>query len=351
MADRWHIPGHPVAICSTLRATEIPGLASQFDAALVLATGDELRGNYELRGWGQHGVECLHNPIPDLNSLDLLELHVLASWVASRVSRGERVLIQCRSGLRRGGTVAAAYLIATGVSFEDAVRLVRSAREEAIAARVQAAVLEAYDLLLRSLPEPKLSAVLTFGERYVFGRGRGHAAKVTQLTLKLWKLTAEEFGLGDGDRPPASLAAGSILHDIGVSTPGPGGHHERSYREILASEELKLALGEEGRRLAALVALHHRSVTDPRTDGRMPKRFRDLVMSMAAVLRIADALDRSLAQLVNDVDLRCSGGECALTAYYSQEEPTIELERAGEKGKLLEEVFGVRLRLRSFRRE
>ncbi len=132
MADCRYIPGHPVAICPMPHATEIPRLASEFDAALVLAMEDELRGNYELDEWGRRGVEYLHNPIPDFSSPDLLELHGLARWVASRVSQGKRVLIHCMGGSGRSGTVAAAYLIASGTGFEDAVKAVRSARKEAV---------------------------------------------------------------------------------------------------------------------------------------------------------------------------------------------------------------------------
>jgi len=320
MADCRYIPGHPVAICPMPHATEIPRLASEFDAALVLAMEDELRGNYELDEWGRRGVEYLHNPIPDFSSPDLLELHGLARWVASRVSQGKRVLIHCMGGSGRSGTVAAAYLIASGMGFEDAIRLVRSVREKAVETLGQMAVLEAYDLLLRALPEPRLSPVLMFGERYGFGRGRGHAAKVTQLTLKLWKLAARELGVGPRE-PPAPLAAGAILHDVGVPVRGEGGHHVRGYREILKSGELRSALGERNLTLAALVALFHRKKGDPRSDERVPDEWRDLVAKMAAVIRVADALDGTSCHLVDDVGLERRGDECVLIAYYRKREP------------------------------
>lgn len=190
------------------------------------------------------------------------------------------------------------------------------------------------------------------GERYGFGRGRAHAAKVTQLTLKLWKLTAEEFGLGDGDRPPTGLAAGSILHDIGVSVVGKGGHHERSYLEILRASDLREVLGDEALQMAALVALHHRNKSgDPRTDPRVSDHWKREVARMAAILRIADALDRSLSQLVDDVGLRCvgggAGGECELTVYYHLREPREELTKVAEKAELFESLFGVSIKPRA----
>ncbi len=346
MADCLYIPGHPVAVCSMPRATEIPTLASEFDAALVLAEEDELRGNYDLSEWGRHGVEYLHHPIPDFSSPDLLELHGLARWVASRVSQGKRVLIHCLGGSGRSGTVAAAYLIASGMVFEDAVEAARSARVGAIETNSQMAILEAYDLLLRSLPEPKLSSVVCHGRKYNFGRGRKHAAKVAQLAMKLWKLTSRELGVKP-EMPPAPLTAGSILHDIGVCAAGEDRHHESSYREILESDELRSALGEVDLTLTALVALFHRKKGDPRSDERVPDDWMDLVAKMAAVVRMADALDRTLCQLVDGVGLDCRGGECVLTVYYSKREPEVELAKAREKSRLFEEVFGVRLSFRS----
>ncbi len=49
-----------------------------------------------------------------------------------RLDAGEKVLVHCRAGLGRSGTVVAALLIAAGVPLDDAMRSVRRARPGAI---------------------------------------------------------------------------------------------------------------------------------------------------------------------------------------------------------------------------
>ena len=86
------------------------------------------------------GMHWHHLPIPDLNTPGP---DFEASWptVASRLRHlltiGHRVLIHCRGGLGRAGTIAACLLVELGATPQDAIKRVRSARPHSIETRAQ----------------------------------------------------------------------------------------------------------------------------------------------------------------------------------------------------------------------
>jgi ADP-ribosylglycohydrolase/protein-tyrosine phosphatase len=81
------------------------------------------------------GFDWHHPPIPDGSapsaSFERLWLHS-GAMLKTRLRRGERILIHCRGGLGRTGTVAAKLLIEAGLAPRDAINRVRAARPGAI---------------------------------------------------------------------------------------------------------------------------------------------------------------------------------------------------------------------------
>ena len=81
------------------------------------------------------GIEWLHWPIKDVNVPDRrfedawLET---GSALCARIVAGDRVLVHCKGGLGRAGTVAARLLIECGIEPADAVIRVRAERPGAI---------------------------------------------------------------------------------------------------------------------------------------------------------------------------------------------------------------------------
>ena len=69
------------------------------------------------------------------------------------------------------------------------------------------------------------------------------------------------------------------------------------------------------------------------------------MIKLAAILRIADALDRSLMQIVDDVKLKMSDDKL-LIEVYSEEDVSVEVERAREKAQLFEDVFNVMIEVK-----
>lgn len=61
------------------------------------------------------GFEVYHLPIPDEEAPDLAELEKALAWLDEAIYLGKKVLIHCRHGIGRTGTVLNAYLLRRGL--------------------------------------------------------------------------------------------------------------------------------------------------------------------------------------------------------------------------------------------
>jgi exopolyphosphatase/guanosine-5'-triphosphate,3'-diphosphate pyrophosphatase len=133
-----------------------------------------------------------------------------------------------------------------------------------------------------------IDGCVRLGKRYGFDQAHGEL--VASLASSLF--TAMQGYHGFGDRERLLLRAAAMLHDVGDYVRYDG-HHKHSYYLILNSDIMGLTPDE--RAIVANVARYHRkSSPDP-----SHPNFRDLdkdarakVRGLAAILRIADALDR-----------------------------------------------------------
>jgi protein-tyrosine phosphatase len=77
----------------------------------------------------KHGIEFVSLPIPDRGlPASLRDATMLAKTVALQVSEGKAVAIHCRAGIGRSSLIAAAVLIYSGLTADDALRLITAAR-------------------------------------------------------------------------------------------------------------------------------------------------------------------------------------------------------------------------------
>lgn len=74
------------------------------------------------------GIKYLHLPTLDNTPPSLEILEKGAAFVDDEIKKGGKVYIHCRQGLGRGPTMTIAYLIKIGMTFNDAIDLVRNVR-------------------------------------------------------------------------------------------------------------------------------------------------------------------------------------------------------------------------------
>jgi exopolyphosphatase/guanosine-5'-triphosphate,3'-diphosphate pyrophosphatase len=185
-----------------------------------------------------------------------------------------------------------------------------------------------------------LAAGLQLGRRYHFDER--HAMRVSALSLELFDATQKLHGLSEEDRSTLRLAA--LLHDVGDFI-NPSGHHKHSEYIIESSEVMGLPL--ERRKVIAQVARYHRRSFPTTRHSRfkaLDEDTRERVRRLAAILRLADALDRGHRSKVDRLDIKV-GAKSVQIAVAAAEDTSIELWTAERKSDLFTEVFGVSVKL------
>lgn len=114
-------------------------------AVVTLMEAEEL-ARYGVGTMGEavaaRGMAWLHLPIVDV---DIPRAPFEAGWVTAGprlhawLTEGSRILLHCRGGLGRTGTIAARLLVERGMAPEAAVRAVRAARQGTIETPAQVA--------------------------------------------------------------------------------------------------------------------------------------------------------------------------------------------------------------------
>jgi exopolyphosphatase/guanosine-5'-triphosphate,3'-diphosphate pyrophosphatase len=149
-----------------------------------------------------------------------------------------------------------------------------------------------------------------------------------------------------GEREKTLLLAAAVLHDVGLFV-SLQAHHKHSEYLIRASQ--LFGLGRAEREIVACVARYHRRATPRPTHPSftaLDRRGRLTVSKLAAILRLANALDRDHSGNVHEVRARPE-----------EERWVLEVEAAGEldverftlaqRADLFREVFGVDVELRA----
>ena len=148
--------------------------------------------------------------------------------------------------------------------------------------RAQIAKVEEY-------PDVRRRSVIELAERCSYWRE--HSQQVARLALALFDQLQPSHGLGGREREWLEFAA--LLHDIGVHI-SHGRHHKHSYY-LIKNGDLRGFEPEEVE-VVALVARYHRRAQPKRSHdgyGHLPGALRRTVRTLAAILRVAESLDRS----------------------------------------------------------
>jgi exopolyphosphatase/guanosine-5'-triphosphate,3'-diphosphate pyrophosphatase len=171
-----------------------------------------------------------------------------------------------------------------------------------------------------------------------------HAQQVARLGVALFDQTRAIHGLTDREREWLEYA--SILHDVGVHISYER-HHKHSYY-LIKNGQLRGFEPEEIEAIA-LVARYHRQATPKRTHegfGELRRGARRTVRTLAAILRLAESLDRSHAQVVGGVELHDRGDDDLLQVR-ANGDAELELWSAARHAAPFERLTGKPLRIES----
>lgn len=169
-----------------------------------------------------------------------------------------------------------------------------------------------------------------------------HSSQVTRLALRIFEDTREVHGLSDQDRQLLEFA--SLMHDIGYHISHKKHHKHALY--LIQNAELKGFTQEEIEVMAHVARYHRRSV--PKVGHAMfqllTKEQKAKVRALAAILRVADGLDRSHYQNVHDVRTVVRKGIVEIQIR-TQGDPELEIWGAMRKRELFERLMRRKLQI------
>lgn len=259
------------------------------------------------------------------------ELRALRARLARSTAK-ERAGIKGMSDARIGLIVAGAVVLDEVMEHLGARRVIANAR-----GMREGIIIDTVERERGPAPDTdRMRSVREFG-----GQCRhdvAHAEQVCRIALQLFDGLREPLGLSADDRP--LLEAAAVLHDVGYHISYEQ-HHKHSYH--LISHAMLPGFGASERRIIAAVARYH--------SGSLPKAKheamegldasdRRTVSRLAALLRVADGLDRSHGARVSAVRAGVRKGRLTLTI---EGRPPLDIElNAGErKSDLLERESGL----------
>ncbi|MFN0195206.1 MAG: exopolyphosphatase [Planctomycetaceae bacterium] len=180
-----------------------------------------------------------------------------------------------------------------------------------------------------------------------FGFDETHAQHVAGLSVKLFDALRDDHQLDLQYRRLLYVAA--LLHEIGLFISSRSYHKHSMY--LIRNSEI-FGLSKHHILLVGLVARYHRGASPKSTHEGYLSLDRDsrvAIAKMAAMLRVADALDRSYSQRVGD--LVCLREDSRLVISIPRvEDLALEQLALKQKGALFEETFGATVLLRRGRR-
>jgi exopolyphosphatase/guanosine-5'-triphosphate,3'-diphosphate pyrophosphatase len=183
-------------------------------------------------------------------------------------------------------------------------------------------------------------STIQLGRRYHFDEP--HATQVDRLSSELFDRLETLHGLPAEDRVLLRVAA--LAHDVGDFVHFAAHHKHTQYivehSDVMGlSPELRVVVG-------CIARYHRRAVPSPRHEsyGQLGPEDRTKVRKLAAILRIADALDRGHRSKVHQLDVTIRPREVVVHAV-GREDLSLEVWTAERKATMFEDVFRRKVRV------
>jgi exopolyphosphatase/guanosine-5'-triphosphate,3'-diphosphate pyrophosphatase len=182
------------------------------------------------------------------------------------------------------------------------------------------------------------ASAVNLGRKFHFDEP--HSRHVAGLCMTLFDALVKEHGMNRRQRMMLETAA--ILHDIGMFIKGSG--HQKHGQYIVANSEI-FGLHHDELDVIANVVRYHRADPPAQSDIEyitLQREERILVLKMASILRVADALDRGHSQRIKDISVERRPGAVALRAS-GLHDLSLELMGIEDKAGLFQDVFGLKV--------
>ena len=201
------------------------------------------------------------------------------------------------------------------------------------------------------------ASALNLGRKYHFDEA--HSRHVTELSLVLFDALAKEHGMGGYERRLLETAA--LLHDIGMFI--RSSRHQLHGQYIVTNSEI-FGLKQEELDIIGNVIRYHRDESPSPSHFEymaLQREERIMVLKMAAILRVADALDRGHSRRIRNIAIEKreetliirSGGASSMDKDNSSKEKpgtgysdlSLEQMVLKEKADMFQDVFGYKVKI------
>lgn len=188
------------------------------------------------------------------------------------------------------------------------------------------------------VPDPRRRSVITVANRLY--PSQAHPQTVARLSTRLFDQLRVPLKLAPPERELLEFAA--LLHNVGNAV-SRASHHKHSLY-IIRHADLAGFTPREKLLMANLARYHRRSTPKPRHPDfvELDADDRELVRRMSALLRIANALDRSHRGNVADVLATVLGDRLSL-ALIAHDDPSLEIAALRDQADAVREMIGLRI--------
>ena len=207
------------------------------------------------------------------------------------------------------------------------------------------------EMAMRDHRSPGFEEQVVYSARTMAARyaaDEAHARNVEAVALALFDELREEHQLGGHERMLLRCAA--ILHDVGAYV-NARAHHKHSLYVIQNSD--LFGLTRHDMQIVATVSRYHRkAVPSPSHPefAMLPLEDRMAVAKLAAILRVADSMERTHRETPRELEFRRESDRFVVLVR-DMEDLTMERLVLREKGNLFADVFGMVPELRELRTE
>ncbi|GAB1481978.1 Ppx/GppA phosphatase family protein [Treponema sp.] len=183
-----------------------------------------------------------------------------------------------------------------------------------------------------------IASAMSLGRKYRFDEA--HSVHVARLSLILFDELKHDHGLDR--RARLLLEVAGILHDVGMYLRSSGHHKHSQY--IVANSEI-FGLHRDDLDIVSNVVRYHRKAAPNTTHIAfiaLQREERMLVLKLASLLRVADALDRGHSQRITEISIDRQPDTIVLHAK-GHHDLTLEQLGLEEKSDMFQDTFGYKL--------